>query len=114
MSSEMRVVSCVEHDVRKRSKEYLGTSEERKNERPTASPLDSVTPSVGKVKKRRQPFTRHTGNSVQKKWTNSGVLCILQLVNGLAGWYDESRPSNAEWCKEWKDTEWRDVVLLVW
>ena len=30
-------------------------------------PLDSATPSVGKVKKRRQPFTRHTGNSVQKE-----------------------------------------------
>ena len=38
-------------------------------------PLDSVTPSAGKVKNRRQPFTRHTGNSVQKKWTNLCALC---------------------------------------
>ena len=74
-------------------------------------PLDSVTPSAGKVKKRRQPFTRHTGNSVQKKCTHFGVFCTLQLVGGLAGWYDESRPSSAKWCKEWKDTEWSDVVL---
>ena len=74
-------------------------------------PLDSVTPSVGKAKRRRQPFIRHTGNSVQKKWTNLGVFCILQLVSGLAGCYDESRPSNAKWCKEWKGTEWSDVVL---
>ena len=73
-------------------------------------PLDSVTPSAGKVKKRRQPFTRHTGNSVQK-WTNFGVFCTLQLVSGLAGWHDEPRPSNAKWCKEWKGTEWRDLVL---
>ena len=63
-------------------------------------PLDSVPPSAGKVKKRRQPFTRHTRNSVQKKRTNFGVFCILQLVSGLAGWYDESRPSNVKWCKE--------------
>ena len=74
-------------------------------------PLDSVTPSAGKAKKRRQPLTRHTGNSVQKEWTNFGVLCALQLVSGLAGGYDEPRPSNAKWCKEWKCTEWSDVDL---
>ena len=74
-------------------------------------PLDSVMPSVGEVKQRRQPFIRHTGNSVQKKWTNFGVFCILQLVSGHAGWYDESRPSNAKWCKEWYGTEWSDVLL---
>ena len=74
-------------------------------------PLVSVTPSVGKVKNRRQPFTRLTDNSVQKKWTNFGVFCTLQLVSGLAGWYDEPRPSNAKRCKEWKGTEWSDVVL---
>ena len=74
-------------------------------------PLDSVTPSVEQVKQRREPLKRHTGNSVQKKWTNFGVFCILQLVSGLAGWYDESRSSTAKWCKEWKGTGWRDVVL---
>ena len=74
-------------------------------------PLDSVTPSVGKVKQRKQPFTRHTGNWAQKKWTNFGVFCTLQLVSGLAGWHDEPRPSNAKWCQEWKGTEWRDLVL---
>ena len=74
-------------------------------------PLDSVTPSAGQVKKRRQPFIRHTRNSVQKKWTHFGVLCALQLVRGLAGWYDEPRPSSAKWCKEWKGTEWSDVDL---
>ena len=39
------------------------------------------------------------------------MLCALQLVSGLAGWYDEPRPSNAKWCKEWKGTEWSDVDL---
>ena len=74
-------------------------------------PLDSVTPSAGKIKKRRQPFIRHTGNSVQNEWTNFGVLFALQLVSGLAGWYDEPRPSNAKWFREWKGTEWSDVDL---
>ena len=72
-------------------------------------PLDRVTPSAGEVKKRRQPFTRHICD--QAKWTDFGVLCAPQIVSGLAGWHDEPRASNAKWYKEWKGTEWRDLVL---
>ena len=73
-------------------------------------PLDSATPSEVEVKNWRQLSSRHT-DTVQEKWANFGVFCALQLVSELAGWYDESRPSNAKWCKEWKSTEWSDVVL---
>ena len=72
-------------------------------------PLDSVTSSAGKVKRRRQPFTRHTGNWVQKKWTNFGVLCTLQLVSGHAGWHDEPDHRMRNGAKS--GTEWRDLVL---
>ena len=90
----------------------LGKHEEYKNERSDNFTFLTEPRRVrDKVKKRRQSLTRHTGNSVQKNWTKFGVLCALQLVSGLAGWYDEPRPSNAKWCKEWKGTEWSDVDL---
>ena len=74
-------------------------------------PLDSVTPSAGQAKERRQPSTRYTADPAQEKWTDFGVLCALHIVSGLAGWYDEPRASNEKWCKEWKGTEWSDMVL---
>ena len=40
-------------------------------------PLDSVSPSAGKVKKRRQPSTRHICDLVKEKWTDFGVDLVL-------------------------------------
>ena len=116
-SSVIRDESCLLCGATTFASDRKWTSESTRSTRTSVRqlhPRDSVTPSAGKVKKRKQPFTRHTGNSVQKKWTNFGVLCALQLVSGLAGWYDEPRPSNAKWCKEWKGTEWSDVDLTDW
>ena len=72
-SSEMRVVSCVEP---RRSRTIGSVPREVRGEQERAS--DSFTQltvsrRVGKGQKRRQSFTRHTGNSVQK-WTNFGVF----------------------------------------
>ena len=39
-----------------------------------------------------------------------GAFCVLQSINGLADWYDESRASNAKRCDEWQNMESRDFV----
>ena len=99
-------------DVRKRSESGLRKVRGVQKRASDSFTLLTVSRRVReKAKKRWQPFTRHTRNSVQKKWTNFGVLCALQLFSGLAGWFDEPRPSNAKWFKEWKGTEWSDVGL---
>ena len=39
-----------------------------------------------------------------------GAFCVLQSINGLADWYDESRASNAKRCDEWQNMESGDFV----
>ena len=111
-SSEMRVDSTVEprRSPMIGSRASGSTRSTRTNAR-QPHPLERGTPSAGEAKKRRQPSASHICDLVQEKWTDFGVLCALQLVSGLAGWHDEPRVPNAKWCKEWKGTEWRDLVL---
>ena len=72
-SSVIRDESCLLCEATTFANDRMCISESTRSTRTSVRqlhPLDSVTPSAGKVKKRRQPFIRHTGNSVQKKWHN--------------------------------------------
>ena len=69
-SSVMRDESCLLCGAKAFANDRKCTSGSARRARTSVRqlhPLNSVTPSVGKVKQRRQPFLRHTGNSVQKK-----------------------------------------------
>ena len=95
-----RVVSC----VKPRRSQTVGSGP-RKVRGAQERASDSFT--LFTVSRRVRERSRKGGSHVIRHTGN----CALQLVSGLAGWYEEPRPSNAKWCKEWKGTEWSDVDL---